>query len=597
MSYEHERERLQNLMEEFLSGEDSDCSVSDKDYEDSDDDESSSSSSQEVLQRKKRKSVLNKDMPSTSKTGGGSSTIDDIIDTVISQYQITQDESSSEEESNTEKSEELSWKEVDGKHLHNIPCNIPDAGFINEYFEMFNKKPNDFFQLFMDDNIFELIVEETNRYAQQNISKGMHGPSARIHKWTNTNKEEIKTFFSLLIWMGLKKLPKLSDYWSKNPLYANKISSFMSRNRFQLLLGNLHFSDNETSDKRVRLYKLAPLLEKVISNFKKVIVPGECLCIDESIIPFRGRLSFRQYIKNKKHKFGVKVYKLCLDGGFTYDLQIYSGNDKTRYQSVPDTVVFHLSKDLLDSGRTIYTDNFYTSVTLAHSLLKKRTHLVGTLRQNRRHNPTEVTKAKLKKGEIIGRESNTGVVVSKWKDKRDVLMLSTKHTLEMVDVRQRGGVVRKPSAIFDYNKSKGYIDISDQMKSYSTALRKSVKWYRKIAIELLLGSALVNSYIMHQQITNQKMSITSFKEELVGNFLDLHNFEQNNTPRGTPDGHHLEEVPSTARRRCATCYAKLSRENGRKFAQNKTPFSRFKCIQCDKFYCIICFCDVHSCNI
>ncbi|XP_071052897.1 uncharacterized protein [Onthophagus taurus] len=152
MSYEHESERLQNLMEEFLSGEDSDCSVSDKDYEDSDHDESSN-------------------MPSTSKTGGGSSTIDDTIDTVISQYQITQDESSSEEESNTEKSEELSWKEVDGKHLHNIPCNILDAGFINEYFEMFNKNPNDVFQLFMDDNTFELIVEETNRYAQQNISK------------------------------------------------------------------------------------------------------------------------------------------------------------------------------------------------------------------------------------------------------------------------------------------------------------------------------------------------------------------------------------------------------------------------------------------
>ena len=41
-------------------------------------------------------------------------------------------------------------------------------------------------------------------------------------------------------------------------------------------------------------------------------------------------------------------------------------------------------------------------------------------------------------------------------------------------------------AIFSYNKGKSGIDSSDQMASHTTSLRKEVKWYRKLATELIL---------------------------------------------------------------------------------------------------------------
>lgn len=53
------------------------------------------------------------------------------------------------------------------------------------------------------------------------------------------------------------------------------------------------------------------------------------------------------------------------------------------------------------------------------------------------------------------------------------------------------------------------------MKSYNTSLRRGVKWYRKLAIELVVGSALVNAFIIHQSITNDKMTITKFREHLI----------------------------------------------------------------------------------
>ena len=84
-------------------------------------------------------------------------------------------------------------------------------------------------------------------------------------------------------------------------------------------------------------------------------------------------------------------------------------------------------KDFLNKGRTLYLDNFYTSVPLAYRLLELKTHTVGTLRQNRKYIPQEIQQAKLKKGEIIAKESPEGVTIIKWKDQRDVRMLSTLH--------------------------------------------------------------------------------------------------------------------------------------------------------------------------
>lgn len=46
------------------------------------------------------------------------------------------------------------------------------------------------------------------------------------------------------------------------------------------------------------------------------------MVIDKSMIAWGGRLGSKQYIPGKKHKFGVKVFKLCTGHGYTYDFKI-----------------------------------------------------------------------------------------------------------------------------------------------------------------------------------------------------------------------------------------------------------------------------------
>ncbi|CAH1991986.1 unnamed protein product [Acanthoscelides obtectus] len=69
------------------------------------------------------------------------------------------------------------------------------------------------------------------------------------------------------------------------------------------------------------------------------------------------------------------------------------------------------------------------------------------------------------KGKTVWREKN-GIVVFKWKDK---LILTTKHKLNFVEVSSRTETNRKPEAIVAYNNAKSFIDVSDQLSSYSTS--------------------------------------------------------------------------------------------------------------------------------
>ncbi|KAJ8966819.1 hypothetical protein NQ314_003281 [Rhamnusium bicolor] len=228
--------------------------------------------------------------------------------------------------------------------------------------------------------------------------------------------------------------------------------------------------------------------------------------------PFEFVLSF---VKDDLPIFAEE--KLCItlrSEAMVYHTSCGQENDEERSETVPTKVVMNLVQQLLRKGRTLCTDNYYTSVELAHKLLDKKTYLLGTL-SNRKNNQKNVIQEKLKKGQVVAQGSNTGIFVEKWRDKRDVTMLNTKFVPQMIKICKRSGEIQKLKSVVEYNKYKSYIDMSDQMKSHNSSLRRGVKWYRKLAVELIARSALVNTYLLHQDITNNKMSITNFREEVT----------------------------------------------------------------------------------
>lgn len=507
-----------------------------------------------------------------------------VIEDVIAQYVDDEDNQ------NDDATSGIKWISVDGSSLKQFNFTEHNVGIKPHFYEQYiNKDPYDIFKIFITDEIVEYMAEQTNLYAEQ-VLKSKPKSKGNEKSWVSTNTREMEKFLGIIMWMGLMKLPTLKSYWSKNCLYINKIKEIMPRNRFEYLLRMWHFNNNEAEgDENDRLRKITPLIEKLLDRFQNVLVPESDVCIDETIVPFRGRLKFRQYIKNKRHKFGIKLYKLCTNGGYTYNLRVYCGKDSEGEGNATSNVVMSLMSGLLDNERTLYTDNYYTSVSLANQLLQRKTHLVGTVRSNRKFNSKEVANKKLKKGEIFAQESN-GIVMLKWKDTRDVLTLSTVHDDSTIVIQQRGKDVIKPKVIVDYNKSKAYIDLSDQLKAYSHCLRRGLKWYRKLAVEIIFGSAVVNSFLVYKEITQQIIQITEFRERLA---LALLHVDDTSTaiPPDISNSHTLQQGPNN---RCVMCYADNKEKFGRIAAQNKTVRTKWRCSVCDKNYCITCFFLAHK---
>jgi len=133
----------------------------------------------------------------------------------------------------------------------------------------------------------------------------------------------MEVFLGLIFLTGHIPAPTISHYWQINDLYnLNDFRNAMSRDRILLILRCLHFAENPpTGDLKLDdpLYKITPLFDLFHNRMKKVYYPTKELSLDESMLLWRGSHYFRQYIQNKKHKFGIKLYVLTQPNGQSND--------------------------------------------------------------------------------------------------------------------------------------------------------------------------------------------------------------------------------------------------------------------------------------
>ena len=176
------------------------------------------------------------------------------------------------------------------------------------------ESPYEYFKHVFNDVLFDLLVEETNRYAGQYIARSVLLPNSRAKKWKPVTREEMQKFLGLVLLTGiLHKKGGLSTYWSTDPLIATPFfGSCMPRDRFQSITSFLHFNNNdELSDfPDDRLYKIRPIYEFIVKKWRELYALGEEISIDEGMLKWRRRLFFTVYNKDKPVKYGIKSYML-----------------------------------------------------------------------------------------------------------------------------------------------------------------------------------------------------------------------------------------------------------------------------------------------
>ncbi|XP_025423083.1 piggyBac transposable element-derived protein 4-like [Sipha flava] len=437
---------------------------------------------------------------------------------------------------------------------------VPIEGKIN---------PMDYFFMLFDEHFIKLLVDETNNYAETEFLR-VGAPRSRISDWKPTDKDEMLTFIALIIHTGTIKLNRLNDYWKTHHLFNfSCFSNYMSRDRFLNLLRCFHFSPNiETNNQNLpedRLYKIRPLITYFNNKIITIYYPKKELSLDESMVLWRGRLQFRQYIQNKRHKYGIKLYMLTEPHGLVLKFAVYVGVlDDLGGKGHAANVVLHLMSEKLNNGHALYMDNFYNSFDLASKLIEKKTFCTGKLRLNRKNTPQDVVESKLKKGETVARYSQ-GVMIGKWKDKRDVGYISTEFKNNLIITKNRNGKEQfKPEPILNYNCFMSGIDRQDQMHSYYPFTRKTIRWYKKIGIHIIQMLLMNSFYLYNQYHAGPKISLYDFRLSILSELLPKYPKPRSFSVLHTnhfPKTHDVGKSGRPNRKRCHLCYSKGIRKD------------------------------------
>ena len=100
----------------------------------------------------------------------------------------------------------------------------------------------------------------------------------------------------------------------------------MKRDRFKYIMKILHFcnNDEQTNDRLRKISSITTSLKEILQNN---FTPYKNVCIDESLLLFKGILHFKQNIPSKRSRFGIKMFLISdCKTGYVLDLIIYSGS-------------------------------------------------------------------------------------------------------------------------------------------------------------------------------------------------------------------------------------------------------------------------------
>ena len=473
-----------------------------------------------------------------------------------------------------------------------------------------NPKALDLFSVIFTDEIFDHILSETNHYARQKYAT----KPRLLAAWKDATVAELKAFLGVVIIMGINNLPSIGLYWSTNSFLGNPgIQKVMTKNRFEQLMQVLHFNDSSKEPKRGedgfdRLYKIRPVISHFTRKFKESYSPSENISVDEGMIAFKGRLSFRQYMPAKPTKYRIKIWMAADSAnGYVLNFEVYLGKEpgRERQNGLGYDVVMNMTEPFWNKNHHVYFDNFFSSPKLLEDLLERKTYACSTVRVNRKGLPP-CTGTKLKPTEIVCSRKNH-LLFTKWHDKRDVSVLSTNcdpHAPHVLFMRKdKAGkekqIVRKPRVIQLYNKHMGGVDLADQLRSYYAVARSSTHWYKYI-FWYLFDVSICNSFLLSKMLpiaaVGKPKTQLDFRLELATQLTG--NFSSRKRSIAAPVvgqetaqeimGHFIEKIVGR-KKQCVE-----RKEAGRKTPKGYPVESKFRCRQCQLPLCRACFVEYHS---
>lgn len=177
--------------------------------------------------------------------------------------------------------------------------------------------PFNFFSYFFTDDLTDLISLETNRAAI----------TENVNTQFKIDKYGIRRYIGVLILMSIFRYPSIDAHWGEYRF--RHISDCMTKNKFEQINKYLSFNDESQRVKKgeagydpiFRIRKVATYLVERFDSIPK----NARLCIDEQMCSTKMVHHLRQYLPDKPHPWGVKLFVLCDTNGYSYRFEIYTG--------------------------------------------------------------------------------------------------------------------------------------------------------------------------------------------------------------------------------------------------------------------------------
>ncbi|XP_004474245.2 piggyBac transposable element-derived protein 1 [Dasypus novemcinctus] len=373
-----------------------------------------------------------------------------------------------------------------------------DSGLLNLKSEKLN--PVELFELFFDDETFNMIVNETNIYAsQKNVT-------------LDVTVQEMKCVFGVLLFSGVVRHPRRGMYWEISDASQNLVRNAIRRDRFELIFSYLHFADNNCLDQKDKFTKLRPLIKQMNKNFLLYAPLEEYYCFDKSMCEC---FDSGQFLNGKPIRIGYKIWCGTTTQGYLVWFEPYQEESTVKADENLDlglggNLVMNFADVLLEKGQYPYHlcfDSFFTSVKLVSALKKKGVRATGAIRENRSEKcplmPAEHMR-KMQKGHFDFQvEENDEIILCRWHGDGIVNLCSNAVGIEPVNEisccfasDEELLSINQPSIVKLYGECRGGVAKMDQIISKYRVRIRSKKWY-SLLVNYMIDTAMNNAWQLH----------------------------------------------------------------------------------------------------
>ena len=463
-----------------------------------------------------------------------------------------------------------SYNWIDGETIHDDTLTNDILLSKKQKDKILTSSSTELFEIFFSDELKKYIIDST---------------AERGYELTF---DRFELFLGIIIFTIFNKRLSQRDYWSTNVLLgADVVRSAMPRTEFDKIKSKIKFhksSDENTKDKAWRVRSIMNIFNKNIKNFGYFCT---ALSIDEMMVKFYGRVCFKQFIRGKPIRFGIKMWALCGSNGYLFNFDLYCGkNENIDFLpkiSQGSRVVLQMLHDFLTktSPRNrlqyhIYFDNLFTSPDLLVHLKNQGVRATGTIRKDRIEVTNEID-TKARRGTFqVKHDTKTGVNFVTVMDSKPVSILSSAAGITPTsDVTRYDKEAKEkvtlsfPKVFGAYNSFMGGVDLHDQHCNHLMPIIRAKKWTWPVFIRLIQGS-ITNATVLYNSISDKKKGTKEVAMEICEKYLLNSKSKFKN--------HTLENTGSKKYCSIDKCIVRSSKS----------------CIECEAHFCIKCFKETHE---